>query len=272
MDLKTLQAALSANVLALVLKLAAAIAMWVIGRWIIGIVMKLVSRAIERGGKIDTTLSKYVTSILSVLLTIGLVVGILGYVGIQTTTFAALLAGAGLAIGTAWGGLMAHFAAGAFLQVLRPFKVGDIVSAGGVDGQVKEIGLFITTIVSGDNVIITVGNNKIFSDSIKNYSALAYRRVDVVAKVANSVDVKQAIAKLRPAIAAIKNVRTEPAPEIEILAFTPEGPQIAVRPFCHTDHYWQVLFETNSAIVGVFGAAGYPAPETPMASRILPAG
>jgi small conductance mechanosensitive channel len=271
MNFETLQTTLTTNALAIGLKLTAAIAMWIIGRWIIGLVMKVVSRAIERGGKIDATLSKYVTSILSVLLTIGLVVGILGYVGIQTTTFAALLAGAGLAIGTAWGGLMAHFAAGAFLQVLRPFKVGDIVSAGGVEGQIKEIGLFSTTFVSGDNVTITVGNNKIFSDSIKNYSALAFRRVDVVAKVANSVDVKEAISKLRPAIAAIKNVQTNPAPEIEILGFTPEGPQIAVRPFCHTDNYWQVLFETNAAIVSVFGSAGYPTPETPMASRILPA-
>jgi len=141
-----------------------------------------------------------------------------------------LLAGAGLAIGTAWGGLLTHFAAGVFMQVLRPYKVGDFVTAGGITGTVKELGLFGTTLITPDNVVTIVGNNTVFSGSIQNFSALPHRRVDCVAKVANSVDVQDAIARLRVAVTAIPNVATSPAPDIEILQFTPEGPLLCVRP------------------------------------------
>ena len=106
-----------------------------------------------------------------------------------------------------------------------------------------------------------------FGDNIQNYSALPVRRVDCVAKVANSVDVQDAMARLRVAVAAIPNVVTSPAPDVEILQFTPEGPLLCVRPYTHTDHYWQVYFDTHKAIVETFGAAGYPVPETPMAYR-----
>ena len=170
-------------------------------------------------------------------------------------------------IGTAWGGLLTHFAAGVFMQVLRPFKVGDFVQAGGITGTVTEIGLFGTTINTPDNVQTLVGNNTVFSGAIQNYSAQSFRRVDCLAKVANSVDPLDAIARLRPAIAAIPNVLATPAPDIEILQFTPEGPLLCVRPYCHTDHYWQVYFDVHKAVVATFGAAGYPVPETPIAPR-----
>jgi len=151
------------------------------------------------------------------------------------------------------------------MQVLRPFKVGDFVLAGGVTGTVHEIGLFGTTLITPDNVMTIVGNNKVFSDSIQNYSTLPHRRVDCTAKVDTSVNPLDAIARLKTAIAAIPNVVAIPAPDIEILQFTPEGPLLAVRPYCHTDHYWQVYFDTHKAVVATFGAAGYPVPETPLA-------
>ncbi|MDN3920682.1 mechanosensitive ion channel family protein [Roseateles violae] len=249
------------------LKVLAALAAWVVGRWIINLAVRLFTRALEAGRKVDSTLSNYLRSILSVLLNIVLILAILDIFGIKTTSFAALLAGAGLAIGTAWGGLLSHFAAGIFMQVLRPFKVGDFVLAGGVTGTVHEIGLFGTTIITPDNVQTIVGNNKIFSETIQNYSTLPVRRVDCVAKVANSVDPLDAIAKLKAAVAAIPNVATTPAPDVEILNFTPEGPLLCVRPYTHTDHYWQVYFDTHRAVVATFGAAGYPVPETPIAPR-----
>jgi small conductance mechanosensitive channel len=248
----------------LVTKLAAALAIWIIGRWIISMLMKFVTKAFARGDKIDATMSRYITQILSAILGIGLFLGILGYLGVQTTSFAALIAGAGLAIGTAWGGLLTHLAAGLFLQILRPFKVGDYVTAGGVEGTVIELGLFGTGILTPDNVVAIVGNNKIFSDTIKNYSREAYRRVDCVAKVANTVDPRDAMARLRPVIAKIPNVIASPAPVIELLEFTPEGPRLCVRPFCHTSHYWQVYFDTNRTIAETFGAAAYPVPTTPL--------
>ena len=139
-----------------------------------------------------------------------------------------------------------------------------------IQRTVTELGLFTTTIVTPDNVTTIVGNNKIFSDNIQNYSTLPVRRVDCVAKVANGVDVQDAIARLRPVIAAIPNVTQTPAPDIEILEFTPEGPKLCVRPYTNNEHYWQVYFDTHKAIVDTFGAAGYPVPETPMSYRGLP--
>jgi small conductance mechanosensitive channel len=251
------------------LKVLGAIAAWIVGRWLIGLVVSLLGKAFAGGGKVDATLANYLQSIVSVLLNIVLVLAILDIFGVKTTSFAALLAGAGLAIGTAWGGLLSHFAAGVFMQVLRPYKVGDFVSAGGTTGTVKELGLFGTTIVTPDNVVTIVGNNKVFSDSIQNFSALPYRRVDCTAKVANGVNVQDAIALLKTAVAIIPNVATEPAPDVEILQFTPEGPLLCVRPYTHTDHYWQVYFDTHKAVVSTFGAAGYPVPETPVAHRTL---
>jgi len=249
------------------LKLLGALAAWIIGRWIIGLVVRAFGAAMARGKNIDPTLTKYLSSIISVVLTIVLVLAILDIFGVRTTSFAALLAGAGLAIGAAWSGLLAHFAAGVFMQVLRPFKVGDFVQAGGVTGTVHEVGLFGTTIITPDNVVTIVGNNKVFSDSIQNFSTLPYRRVDCTAKVANSVDPVDAITRLKAAIAQIPNVATSPAPDVDILQFTPEGPLLAVRPYTHTDHYWQVYFDTHRAVVATFGAAGYPVPDTPLAPR-----
>jgi small conductance mechanosensitive channel len=252
------------NGVSLVIKLLASLAIWIIGRRIISILMGVVNKGIVRGGKIDATTSHYITSILSVLLTIGLVLGIFGYLGVQTTSFAALLAGAGLAIGAAWGGLLAHLAAGLFMQIMRPFKVGDYVVAGGIEGTVTEMGMFGTTILTPDNVVTIVGNNKIFSDTIKNFSVQAFRRVDCVAKVANTVDPMEAIARLRPVVARIPNVMANPAPVIDLLEFTAEGPKLCVRPYSNNEHYWQVYFDTNRAIAEAFGTAGYPAPATPV--------
>ena len=252
------------------IKLLTAIAAWVVGRWLISLAVRLMGKVFVRGNKIDATLSQYLQSIASVLLNIVLILAILDIFGVKTTSFAALLAGAGLAIGAAWSGMLGNFAAGVFMQVLRPYKVGDFISAGGVVGTVKELGLFATTVITPDNVITVVGNGKVFGDNIQNYSALPVRRVDCVAKVANSVNPLDAIARLQPVIAAIPNVASDPAPVIEILEFTPEGPKLCVRPYTHTDHYWQVYFDTHKAIVETFGAAGYPVPETPVAYRSAP--
>lgn len=240
-------------------KILAALAFWVIGRWLIHFVVRLVQNSLARQ-KVDPTLLRYVGSIVTVTLNVVLVIGILGYFGIQTTTFAALIAAAGVAIGMAWSGLMANFAAGAFLVVLRPFKVGDFVTIGGVTGTVREIGLFATTLDTPDNVLTVVGNNKIFSDTIQNFTANAYRRVELKAQLAGSTDAAAAVVLLKERIGAIPNVLAEPPVDVEILEFTLVGPVLAVRPYCHNDHYWQVYFDTNRVIRESFGQAGFAAP------------
>jgi small conductance mechanosensitive channel len=132
-------------------KILGAIVLWIIGRALISFAVNLLKRALMKR-PIEPTVINYLTSTVAVLLNITLVVAILGYFGVQTTTFAALIASAGLAIGLAWSGLLSNFAAGAFLLILRPFKVGDLIQAGGVLGTVEDIGLFVTTINTLDNI------------------------------------------------------------------------------------------------------------------------
>ncbi|MCH2219750.1 MAG: mechanosensitive ion channel family protein, partial [Dechloromonas sp.] len=160
----------------------------------------------------------------------------------------------------AWAGLLANFAAGAFLIVLRPFKVGDFVTVAGITGTVTEIGLFATTINTPDNVSTVVGNNKIFGDNIQNFTHNPFRRVDLKCQLAGGADHQAAMALLRDRIAAIPNVLAEPKVDVEILDFTLVGPVLAVRPYCHNDHYWQVYFDTNRMIREALAEAGFPAP------------
>jgi small conductance mechanosensitive channel len=259
MDPQAIREFLSTTAIELGVKILAAIAFWIIGRWLIGRVIALISAAMNRN-HVDPTLTKYLGSIVAVALNIALVLGILGYFGIQTTSFAALLAGAGLAIGLAWSGMLGNFAAGAFMLILRPIKVGDFVSVGGITGTVHELGLFGTTLVTPDNVMTIVGNGKVFGDTIQNFSAMPVRRVERTAQLAGSVDPLDAIARLKAAVAKIPNVAASPAPEVNLLDLNLVGAVIAVRPYTHTDHYWQVYFDTNEAIVRTAREAGWPAP------------
>lgn len=240
-------------------KVLAAIAFWVVGRWLIGLVGQAIQSALEKQ-KVDATVMRYLGTVVNVTLNILLVVGILGYFGIQTTTFAALFAAAGVAIGLAWSGLLANFAAGVFLIVLRPIKVGDFVTVAGVTGTVKEVGLFSSAINTPDNVMTLVGNNKIFSDTIQNFSVNPFRRVELKAQLAGAADHAAAIALLKERIAAIPDVLADPAVEVEILEFNLVGPVLAVRPFCHNDHYWPVYFASNKVIRESLAEAGFPAP------------
>ncbi len=240
-------------------KILGAIIVYVVGRWLIGFVIGLIQTALTKQ-KIDATLVRYVVNIITVAANIALVVALLGYFGVETTTFAAFVAAAGIAIGAAWSGLLANFAAGAFIIILRPFKVGDFISAGGIIGTVREIGLFVTTIDTPDNVQTFVGNNKVFGDNIQNFSTNPYRRVELMAQIGHSVDPQDAITRLKAGLALIPNVLTSPAPDVEVLEFTAFGPVLAVRPYCNNDNYWQVYFDTNKLICDAFGAAGYPVP------------
>jgi small conductance mechanosensitive channel len=259
MDMAAIQTYLSTTATELAVKVLAAIAFWVVGRWLIGRVIGVMQAAMNRN-HVDPTLTKYLGSIVAIALNIALVLGILGYFGIQTTSFAAMLAGAGVAIGAAWSGMLGNFAAGAFMLVLRPFKVGDFVSIGGISGTVHELGLFGTTIVTPDNVMTLVGNGKIFADTIQNFSVLPVRRVERSAQLAGGVDPLDAIARFKAAVAKIPHVVADPAPEVNLLDMNLNGPVIAVRPYCHTDHYWQVYFDTNEAIVRVCKEADWPVP------------
>ena len=243
------------------LKVVGAIVAYIVGRILIGVASNLVVSILEKQ-KVEPTVIRYIGSFVTVALNVILVVAILGYFGVETTSFAALVAGLGVAIGAAWGGLLSNFAAGAFILILRPFKVGDYVLAGDVEGTVRLIGLFSTVIDTPDNVHTLVGNAKVMAGTIKNFSNNPYRRVELLAQIDHSVDPKDAIARLKSVLSTIPNVEKTPAPDVEILTFNERGPVLAVRPYCNTAHYWQVYFDTNRTIREVFGEAGYPAAES----------
>lgn len=264
MNWNTLWSLIQAKAATVGLQIVGAIALYIIGRWLISLVVSAVQRVLARQ-RVDPTVLRFSGNTISVLLNITLVVAILGYFGVQTTTFAALIAALGLAIGTAWAGLLSNFAAGAFLMVLRPFKVSDFITAGGVTGTVHEIGLFVTTLNTPDNIRTFVGNNKVFSDTIQNFSVNAYRRVELTAQIAGAADVHLAILRLKERLSGIANVLPSPAPAVTILTFTPFGPVLAVRPYCHNDHYWQVYFDSNMAIREVLGDSAFPGAAYPLA-------
>jgi len=249
----------AAYVTELGVKVIAVLLFWFVGRWLIGLVGRMLHSALEKQ-KVDPTLMRYIGSFVAVTLNIVLVVAILGYCGIQTTTFAALIAGIGIAIGAAWGGLLSNLAAGIFLVVLHPFKVGDFVTVAGVTGTVKEIGLFVTGVNTPDNIMSLIGNAKIFSDTIQNYTVNAFRRVELKCQLAGSADHAAAMQLLREKLAQLPNVLPQPGVEVEILEFNLVGPVLAVRPFCHNDHYWQVYFDGNRTIREALAEAGFPAP------------
>ena len=197
---------------------------------------------------LDVTLAAYLEAGAGAVLQLLVVIAVMGVLGVETTSFAALLAAAGIAIGAAWSGLLSNFAAGLFLLTFRPFKVGDTIAAAGVTGVVREIGLFVTAIDTADHVLTYVGNNRLFSENVQNFSANPFRRVDLTAQLPATVNPETAGAQLLELVRGVPHVLMNPAPRVEILTFTAAGPVLAVRPFCPSENYWQVYLDTNRTI------------------------
>jgi len=248
-----------ATLIDIFIKITGAILALMIGRWLIGYAVRVVDKTL-RTQKVDATLIRYSISTLTVLLNIGLIVAILGFFGFETTTFAALLAGAGLAVGAAWGGLLANFAAGVFLVILKPFKVGDLIAAGGVTGRVTEVGMFFTTLRTSENVLNYVGNNKIFSDNIENFSDSPFRRVESKVQLGYDVDTAETIALLKEKLLSVPNVLKSPEPEIQIVRISRFGPVLEVAPACEPSHYDQVRSDMNLAVIQALRRAGIASP------------
>ncbi|MDY0014299.1 MAG: mechanosensitive ion channel family protein [Rhodocyclaceae bacterium] len=248
-----------ANVVPFAWTILGALALWIIGGWAINAIKGLSRRTMVTRG-LDATLIEYIESAIGVLLRVLLVIAVLSLFGVETASFAALIAAAGIAIGMAWSGLLANFAAGVFLILLRPIRVGDFITAAGVTGTVREIGMFASVVDTPDNLRTVIGNNKILGDNITNFSTNPYRRVDLTAQIAHGVNPQQAIAQLQARVAQIPKVLAEPAPDVAILEFNGAGTKLVVRPHCNNQDYWQVYFDTNTAIAEVGAANGWPIP------------
>jgi len=253
------------------LRVLGALTIWFVGRLVIRTVLRLLDGALARR-RTDATLIRYAHSMTSVVLNLALVIAVLGFFGVETTSFAALIAAGGVAIGMAWSGLLANFAAGVFLLILKPFKVGDLISAGGIVGTVRELGLFATTMETVDGIVTYVGNNKLFGDNIQNMTNSHARRVDLLAQLAHGVDAADAQRRLKERLTGIAGVLATPSPTVEIIEFNELGTVLVVRPFCDNANYWGVYFAANAAIHEVFGAAGFPVPYTQQKVLGAPAG
>ena len=260
MDLNKTLEIIQADATAVVLKLLGAVAIWIVGRWVIRLLVGLMAKALSHN-KLDATLVRYACSILSGALTVFLALGVIDYLGVPTTSFAALAAGAGLAIGAAWSGILGNFAAGVFMVIMRPFKVGDSVTGAGTEGRIKEIGLFITKFENSEGEETLVPNGKLFSGNITNHStrtsaAAGAEEITVEFQVAFGYPHKKRSAKLVAALEKIEGVVADTC-EIVIDRFTVWGPVLVAKLQCPPESAIAVHDEMAAEIDAVFGDMGF---------------
>ncbi len=241
------------------LKVIAAIAIFIIGRWIAMGVRKGVHRVMEKTGT-DPIIVGFVGSISYIALLAFVIIAALGQLGIQTTSFIAILGAAGLAIGLALQGSLANFAAGFLMIMFRPFRVGDFIEGAGVAGVVESIQIFTTTMKTGDNKTIIIPNAKLSGDNIINYSAKPTRRVDMTVGVAYDADLSNVRDVLKDIISKESRIHADPEPLIAVAELADSSVNLVVRVWTDTGDYWAVMFAMNETIKNRFGAEGIGIP------------
>ena len=215
----------------------------IVARWMRRIAVKMMTK-----GKTDPIIIGFVGSIIYVALMAFVILAALGQIGIQTTSFIAILGAAGLAIGLALQGSLANFAAGFLLIMFRPFKVGDFIEGAGVSGIVEEIQIFTTTMRTGDNKTVIVPNSKLLDDNIINYSAKETRRVDLTVGVSYDADLAQVKAILADIASKDDRVKTDPEPMIAVSELADNSVNLVMRLWTNTGDYWGVYFDTTEAV------------------------
>lgn len=241
------------------LPLVWAIIIFIVGRIVARIISNTVAKMMTKG-KVDETLVKFAKNMIYIALMVFVILAALGKLGIETTSFAAIIAAAGLAIGLSLQGTLGNFASGVMLILFRPFKVGDFVEAGGVSGVVEEIQIFSTKMKSGDNKEITVPNGQIVGSTITNYSAKETRRVDLVIGVSYEDDLKKVRAVLEDILNSDERILKDPAPTIGVLELGDSSVNFAVRPWVKSGDYWPVLFAVQENVKLRFDAEGISIP------------
>ena len=215
----------------------------VVARWVRHGVERLMTR-----GKTDPMITSFVGSIAYVGMMVFVVLAALGQLGIQTTSFIAVLGAAGLAIGLALQGSLSNFAAGFLLIMFRPFKVGDFIEGAGVSGVVEAIQIFTTTMRTGDNKTVIVPNAKLLEGNIINYSTKETRRVDLTVGVSYDADLAEVKRVLGEIAAADRRILQDPAPLIAVSALADNSVNLVMRLWTKTGDYWDVHFATTEAV------------------------
>jgi small conductance mechanosensitive channel len=241
------------------LKVIAAIAIFIIGRWVAKGVRKGVRRMMEKADT-DPIIIGFVGSISYIALLAFVIIAALGQLGIQTTSFIAILGAAGLAIGLALQGSLANFAAGFLMIIFRPFKVGDFIEGAGVSGTVEAIQIFTTTLKTGDNKTIIIPNAKLSGDNIINYSAQKTRRVDMTVGVAYDADLSKVRDVLKDIISKESRAHTDPGPLIAVAELADNSVNFIVRVWTDKGDYWGVKFDMIETIKNRFDEEGIGIP------------
>ncbi len=236
-----------------------AIAIYVVGKWVAKRIVVLVGKLMEKRG-LDEALRHFITSILSVLLSFVVVLVALEQLGVDTTSLLALLGAAGLAVGLALKDSLSNFAAGVMLILFKPFKIGDLVEAGGIMGVVEVISVFSTQFKTGDNKQIIVPNSHIYGGVITNISAKPTRRIDMVVGVGYDDDLKKARELILQVLNADARILQEPAPVVAVSELADSSVNFVVRPWVNTADYWVVRWDFLQKIKETFDANGISIP------------
>lgn len=236
---------------------------FLVGRLVINLLNKLVKKILSKRD-IDMSVKTFVGSLVNVSLTILLIISVVGALGVQTTSFAALLASAGVAVGMALSGNLSNFAGGLIVLLFKPYKVGDLIEAQGVSGVVKEVQMFHTVLTTADNKTIYVPNGSLSSGVVTNFSAQATRRVDWTFGVEYGSDYEQVKQVIESVLAKDPRVLSAPAaPFIALTALADSSVNIVVRAWVNSADYWGVYFDVNKNIYATFNEAGigFPFPQ-----------
>ncbi len=240
-------------------KVIAAILIWIIGSWIIKKLIKSVEKLMSKRGY-DESLKKFLINLAGWALKIILIISILGTVGIETTSFAAILAAASLAIGMALQGSLGNFAGGVLIMIFKPFKIGDLIEAQGELGVVKEIEIFTTKLTGLTNREIIIPNGTLSNGNVINYSTEGTRRVDLTFGVGYDSDIKKTKEVLMNVLTSHPKVLQNPAPTVNVSELADSSINFAVRPWSTADDYWDVYFGITENVKEALDAAGIEIP------------
>lgn len=241
------------------IKIIAAIVIWFVGSWIIKKILKA-ARKIMTKSHYDESLQKFLTNLLSWGLKILLIITLLGTLGVPTTSFAAIIAAAGLAIGLALQGSLGNFAGGVLIMIFKPFKIGDLIEAQGEMGTVKQIEIFTTKLTGLSNKEIIIPNGALSNGNIINYTTEGTRRVDLVFGVGYDSDIKKTKTILMSVLTSHPKILETPAPTVNVLELADSSVNFAVRPWCNAVDYWTVYFEITENVKEALDAAGIEIP------------
>ena len=241
------------------IRVIAALAIFIIGRWVSKGIRNLLRRIMTRG-KVDKTLISFVCNLSYVVLLVFVIIAALSKLGIETTSVIAILGAASLAIGLALRGSLSNFAAGVLMIIFRPFKVGDYIEAGGTSGTVEEIQIFTTQLKTADNKTVIVPNDKIFGDKIVNYTTKGTRRVDMTFGIGYDDDIDKARSVILEIINGDGRMLKDQAPVVAVSELADSTVNFTVRAWTKSGDYWGFLWDTTEAVKKRFDAEGIGIP------------